>query len=235
MGNTTLRRLRTIASFAVLMASVLLCSFTAILWGPATALALGAHSGAEIPGAATPTDNYPSGAPFFNGQEIDIRIPANSIFQSGLKVNILECSDPGGSTGNLPSSINNCDGNTIQGNTVLINRDGSVDLNRYPVYALPNFPQLGESKTGQPVCNLSHACVLYIGENQESFTAPHYFSQPFYVASTEAQALANQHGGSGGSGTTLAIVLPIVAVCVLGAAVYFVRRRSATTPGSTSR
>lgn len=212
----------------------MLCSLAAALSGAQPASALGPRSGAEISGIAIPPEGYPSGTPFFDGQQIDVRIPPNSILHSGLRVNILECSDPGGSTGNLPTSINNCDGNTIQGPTVLINQDGSVDFGHYPVYALPNFWALGESKTGQPVCNLSRACVLYVGENQEDFTAPHYFSQPFYVASTKAQALAHQHGGSGGSGSTLAIVLPIVAVCVLGAATYFVRRRSAMIR-STSR
>lgn len=226
-------RLRFLPSLAVLVASLQLYLFATALWSVEPAFAAGLQSGAEISGSAIPTGTYPSGTPFFNGQKIEVSIPANSIFHSGLRVNILECSDPGGSTSSLPTSINSCDGNTIQGPTVLIDQDGSVDFKSYTLYSLPNFPALGESSTGQPVCNLSHECVLYVGENQENFTQPHYFSQPFYVASTKAQALAHQHGNSGGGGTTLIIVLPIIAACVLGAAGYFLRRRSAGILRST--
>jgi hypothetical protein len=30
-------------------------------------------------------------------------------------------------------------------------------------------------------CNATHACVWYVGENYNNFTAPHVFSNPFYV------------------------------------------------------
>lgn len=118
--------------------------------------------------------------PYKSGELINVKVGPNKYFTPYLKVNILECSDPGGTTAHLPKSIANCDGNTIQGGTVLINRDGSFSQDDYPVFSLPNSV-LGEQSNQQPICNLTHACVLYIGQNQEDFTQPKIFSAPFTV------------------------------------------------------
>ena len=88
----------------------------------------------------------------------------------------------------VPTDPSACDGLTIQPDTVLAQRDGSVNYTRtkttsgYTVYAVPNYHSLGENKDGQPVCNTTHLCVLYIGQNQLDFTAPHFWSEAFKVS-----------------------------------------------------
>jgi hypothetical protein len=128
----------------------------------------------------------PSGGLFHNGQMVTVTIGPNSLFTPNSKVNILECADPGGTTDDLPKSVSACDGNTIQGETVLTQSDGSISQSNYPLYALPNHA-LGEQANWQPVCNATNKCVLYVGENQEDFTQPKVFSAPFAI-STDAQS-----------------------------------------------
>jgi hypothetical protein len=108
----------------------------------------------------------------------------NHYFTPYAHVNILECADPGGKKKNLPTSAFTCDGNTIQGDTVLIAKNGSFSEHGYEIYALPNTAALGESPNGQPVCNTKKPCVLYVGQNQEKFSAPKEFSRPFTIRSS---------------------------------------------------
>lgn len=220
---------RNILRLTSIVAAVSLAFIATIVWGAPLVFALGPASGTAVSDAVQGAGSYPAGAPFFNGQTVEIKIPANSIFKQGLRVNVLECSDPGGSAANLPISIDNCDGNTIQGPTVLIQSRGTIEFADYTIYQLPNFPQLGESKTWQPVCNMTHECVLYIGENQEDFRAPHYFSQPFLVNWTKSGALASPRtpvDGSGGPNATFLAILMVAVVLVAGTAFLVVRRRS---------
>lgn len=126
----------------------------------------------------------PVGSPIGNIPDqttLTISIGANSTFTPGAKVNILECADPGGSTANLPTDLSSCDGNTIQGDTVLVQSDGSISYSNYTLYQLPS-PILGEPPSNFPVCDSTDACVLYIGQDQTDFTQPKTFSSPFYVA-----------------------------------------------------
>jgi hypothetical protein len=157
----------------------------AVLAGTVAGLSVGTASYAVTDGNQVPNSVSPTGAAstsaFSSGQAIDVSIPANSDLVPGSKVNIEECADPGGSPANLPTNASECDGNTIQGNTVFVNSDGSVLDANYDVYALPDTASLGEPPSAQPVCDLTDLCVLYVGENQGDFTQPHVFSQPFYV------------------------------------------------------
>ena len=127
--------------------------------------------GSEVPGSALPIGTFTAG-PFASGQVIEVKIPANSTLTPGAGINIVECAAPGGVAPTTPSA---CDGNTIQGDTVFVGTDGSVDYTNvapnhgYTVYALPDA-NLGESSSGTPVCNLSNECVLYIGQNYNDFT-----------------------------------------------------------------
>ncbi len=82
---------------------------------------------------------------------------------------------------NLPKSDSTCDGNTIQGNTMLVAANGSASDQNYTIYLLPS-PALGEQSNNQPVCNQTDPCVLYVGQNQNDFTAPKVFSTPFTIA-----------------------------------------------------
>jgi hypothetical protein len=124
--------------------------------------------------------------PYHNGQLIRLSVGPNRLFKRYLHVNILECADPGGQKRNLPVNANTCDGNTIQGNTVLIAKNGSFSEAGYQLFALPNVKSLGEEPTGQPVCSRRAKCVLYIGENQENFTWPKMFSAPFTISATKS-------------------------------------------------
>ena len=124
---------------------------------------------------------------FHDGQSISVSVGANGYFTPNSHVNILECADPGGSVANLPKDISTCDGNTIQGNTILIAANGSFSEAHYTLYVLPSST-LGEQSNDQPVCNQSNPCVLYVGQNQNDFTAPKVFSAPFSIQSSSGSS-----------------------------------------------
>lgn len=131
--------------------------------------------------AATPPALQVSAGPFHDGQLISISVGPNHFFTPYSRVNVLECADPGGKKANLPTSVSTCDGNTIQGNTILVKKDGSFSEHGFQLFALPNVPTLGELPNGQPVCNQKKSCVLYVGQDQIHFTAPKEFSPPFTI------------------------------------------------------
>jgi hypothetical protein len=191
---------------------------------------------------------FAAGDAYSSGQEINVVVPANSLFVQTSNVNILECAAPNGV---LPSLPNECDGNTIQGPTILPNADGSINLQTegdglYQVFALPDAPSLGESPSSAVTCGDTAAteCVLYIGENQGDFTAPHIFSQPFFIAANGDDKGENPGDGSSstvstgpGTGTPevpFAIILPVAAMGLLGGTVLVRRRRAlAKSPASS--
>jgi hypothetical protein len=120
---------------------------------------------------------------FYDGETIHVSMGANRIFTPHLRLNILQCADPGGKRSNLPKKFFNCDENTIQGDSIIVQPNGSFSETNYIIYRLPSL-ELGEGKTGQPICDVTHQCVLYVGENQNDFTQPKVFSEPFVVASS---------------------------------------------------
>jgi hypothetical protein len=143
---------------------------------------------------------FTAGTPFSSGQQINVVVPANSLFVATSSVNVVECAAPNGVPPTLPLD---CDGNTIQGPTILPNADGSINFQTqkyglYTLYALPDSISLGETSSNQVTCGDTAAteCVLYIGDNQGDFTQPHVFSQPFYVAPN-----ATDSGTPGGDGS----------------------------------
>lgn len=148
----------------------------------------GAASGAEVTVS-------PSG-PYHSGQTVRVSVGPNSLFTPHLRVVMLECADPGGSAANLPTSVKQCDGNTVQGDSVIVQADGSFSESTYTMFSLPN-EALAEEPSGQPVCNSSSPCVLYVGLNQEDFTQPKVFSQPFVVTPGSGATSS----GAPGSGT----------------------------------
>ena len=107
-------------------------------------------NGSKVPGAAIPIGSYAAGTPFSSGQVLEIKIPPNSNLTPGAGVKIVECAAPGGV---VPSNPAACDGSTIQGNTVYVQPNGSVDYKRtktntgYTVYAIPDFHSLGNPRT----------------------------------------------------------------------------------------
>ena len=214
---------------AVSLAATAAAGTFAALAFTSPASAAGPTTGSIIPNAAQPQGTV-TGGPFSSGQNINVVVPTNETFSSddGLgnntsAINVLECSAPNGV---VPTNPNVCDGNTIQGNTILPATDGSFTYNNYTVYALPDSVSLGEGSTG-PVCGNTPAteCILYIGNNQGDFTKPHLWSQPFLIASN-----ADDGGENPGDGTPevpLAIILPVSAMGLLGATVLIRRRRAA--------
>jgi hypothetical protein len=125
--------------------------------------------------------------PYHNDQLISVSVGPNHYFKPYSAINILECADPGGKTKNLPLNVNACDGNTIQGNTILVQPNGSFSEHRYQLFALPNASELGERADTLPACSQKKTCVLYIGQNQENFTAPKIFSSPFTFSKSSSR------------------------------------------------
>jgi hypothetical protein len=112
----------------------------------------------------------------------------NKIFNPHIRLTVIQCADPGGKQADLPTAyLNNCDSTTVQTGSLLVQSNGSFDLRSYTIYSLPSAA-LDEQPTWTPVCNATHACVLYVGEDYNDFSLPKVFSHPFYVTS----------GGSGG-------------------------------------
>jgi hypothetical protein len=130
--------------------------------------------------ASTPITLSPSpgAGGYRSGQDVEVSVGANSLFAPGSRIIIIECADPGGSSANLPTSLSDCDEDTVEADTVLVQANGSFTEHAFTLYSLPNS-LLGEGPTWLPVCNQSHQCVLYVGENQDDFTQPKMFSQPF--------------------------------------------------------
>jgi hypothetical protein len=143
----------------------------------ALAIAIAQTVGAS---AAAPNVTVSPGSNLHNGQSVSVAVGPNGFFTPNAHVNILECADPGGKVANLPKDASTCDGNTIQGPTVLVGTDGSFSTSGYSVYVLPSIT-LDEQPDGQPVCNATNPCVLFVGQDQNNFTAPKVFSAPFTV------------------------------------------------------
>jgi hypothetical protein len=168
--------------------------------GPAGASPCGSSptNGCTLSGATVPVGTVTADTPFSSGQDINVVVPANSILPVHAAVFILECEAPGGVD---PTDTSACDGNTVQGNTVLPASDGSINLQTqkyglYPVYALPDQVTFNENPSGYPDCNLTTECVLYIGDDQSDFTQPHFWSEPFYVAPNSDDLGENPGDGS---------------------------------------
>ncbi|HXN62825.1 MAG TPA: hypothetical protein VN886_20430 [Acidimicrobiales bacterium] len=128
------------------------------------------------------------------GQAVSITVGANAYFSPYAEVNIVECADPGGLVSNLPIDSTTCDGNTAQGPSILVNKDGSFSEPNYPVYALPDLA-IGDSTDSKPVCDLTNYCVLYVGQNTNDFSAPKVFSVPFLVIPGAGAPTATQVAG----------------------------------------
>jgi hypothetical protein len=183
-------------------------------------------SGSTISNAAQCSDTCTSG-PFDSGQNINVVVPANSAFaapNNNSGIIIVECSAPNGVVPTLPSA---CDGNTQQ-TLVGVNSDGSFTFNDYQVFALPDSVSLGESPSSPVTCGNTAAteCVLYIGNNQNDFTQPHLWSQPF-LTNTDATDSGTINPGDGTPEVPLAVILPLSAMGLLGGAVLIRRRRHA--------
>lgn len=168
-------------------------------------------------GAAAPVVTVAPSGPFTSGQTVSITVGPNGYFTPHSRVNVLECSDPGGSTANLPKDVTTCDGDTIQGDSILVTSDGSFSDKSYPIYSTPNAV-LGEQPNGQPVCNQTNACVLYIGQDQNDFTAPKVFSSSFLVTPSASSGSTAQSASSAGATTATTAATPTTVTASAGVA-----------------
>jgi hypothetical protein len=162
-----------------------------LLGGMAAALSLAAgcsnSSSATTSAATVEIDGSPSVSTFHNGQSVTVSVGPNKVYQPLLRVNIIQCSDPGGKVSELPVSLAHCDENTLQGNSVIAKSDGSIHETGYTIYRVPTSV-LGEGKTVTPICDATHECVLYVGQDQDDFTKPKAFSAPFFVTGGTADS-----------------------------------------------
>ena len=214
---------------AVAAAATATAGTFALLAFSAPAGAVGPASGSQLSnGAQPPAGTNPNPGPFDSGQVIDLVVPANSIFVPTTAVKAVECSAPNGV---IPTLTSACDGNTIA--TASPEADGSVDwLNDsasatgYPVYFTPDT-HIGDSPSG-PKCGDTAAteCIIYIGTNQLDFTAPHYWTQAFFVHA-DPNDTGTLNPGDGTPEVPMAIILPLAAMGLLGGVVVFRRRKAA--------
>jgi hypothetical protein len=123
----------------------------------------------------------PAKGAFTDQQNVRVSVGPNSVFTPNSRVVILECADPDGTVANLPTGFNSCDENTIEPDTTVVHADGSFVEPSYMLYALPS-KVLGEQANWQPVCNTTHPCVLFVGEDQNDFSKAKTFSAAFTMS-----------------------------------------------------
>lgn len=207
------------------------------LFGCAGLMTIGAAgvAGAD-PGTTltAPSPNAPSGqtvtpgTPFSSGQTITVKVTAAAVVAAGMtnghSIAIEECAAPGGVDPASPAAVGACDGNTHQSPTVTASTTNGITLTGYPVFALPDL-NLAELSDGAPVCDLTHLCVLYIGQDQNSASAPHIYSQAFYVDPGDGSD-SGANPGDGLPEVPLAVGLPLAAAGLFGGSVLYRRRRS---------
>ena len=157
----------------------------------------GGPAGAANPlqvATASAQGTFTAGQPFSSGQTISVGVPANATLSAvaGQNIVIVECAAPDGA---IPTLTSACDPNSVSGDSLTPNADGSLSYSNYQVYSLPN-KVFGESPSGSPACNVTNECILYIGTNYGDFTQPHVWSQAFYVAATTGNTGADPGDGS---------------------------------------
>ena len=177
------------------------------------------------PSPVTLVTDAPNG-PFSSGQYIDVVVGPNSILKPGRRVYIKECSAP---DGNLPRSPKQCDRRTVQQDKIVVGPHGTVSYQSYPILALPDATLLGEKPGHTPVCDLTHACILSVNEDQSDFDQPHVWSLPFFVTPTSGDTGANP--GNGLPEVPSVLALPIIAGAILGGTMLVRRGRSKARPG----
>jgi len=212
--------------------------------GTASATTPVAQSAVIDPTNAGTQTNPITPGPFSSGQDVTVTVPANTSnggdgpLASDTNFTIYECSDPGGTAANLPTSVGACDSNTALGTSSTTGDDGSVDYNNYEIYSLPNtIPAshggLGETPGHTPVCNTANPCVLAVITDPNSFTDPTgiAFSAPFSVSSNSTNN-GNSNPGNGTPEAPLAIGLPLLAIAAIGGTVFFRRRKALALTGT---
>jgi hypothetical protein len=138
--------------------------------------------------AATPAASIPNG-PFKDNQTISVSgsgFPTQAQDPAGLQ--IIECTDPGGSPANLPTdATEGCEGISVNPSQVNTNGAGKFSTS-YLILALG-------AATSSINCDASHFCVLWVGTDyNNAFTSgPHAFTAPFEVVGTASSDAQTTH------------------------------------------
>jgi hypothetical protein len=201
--------------------------------GAFSAITLSSPAGATPPesGVTIPQSPYTAGKPYQSGQQIDVSVPAGT-FAADATLQIEECTDPGGAATPPSNPATACDGNTNSENiaTWSAESNGGADFNNdtgdlYTIYATPDTG-IGDSGSS-PVCNEAKGvqCILYIGENVLSPSAPYVWSAPFQIVSDAGDTAPSP--GDGTPEVPYAVLLPLAAMALISGSVVIRRRRAA--------
>ncbi len=165
---------------------------------------------------ATAAVTIPAGNPA-DGQTFTVTgtgFPTPTADPSGLQ--ILECSDPGGTTTNLPTDNSGCDAISISQGFIGTDSSGNFTT-KYTAMLLNS----GNSTIN---CDQTHFCVLWVGQDYlNQFTSgPHAFSRAFEIGAPPAMTPE----------AALVIALPVVAALIAGGAYIVARRRRHQVPAN---
>ena len=207
--KSTARRkvLTLVSSTAAIAATLTLIAFIGVTPGEAATLV----SPDGITTLAT-HGTVAAGTPYTSGQTITVSGVANDVLNNAnLVANstpgqstdnatgsyyIEECTDPGGTTANLPTAASGCEAATIdtsQSKTI----DGSFTDSSYTLYDLPDLGTLGEP-TMVGSCDVApDQCVVGIfavNPSTGGFSYPHLFSAPFNISVGDGLDLGDNPG-----------------------------------------
>ncbi len=212
-GRTSVRARRAVVAMVGTFLLVI-CGFTIVTELPGGALTLTSSDGytSVMPdpsdGTVTPDTPYDS------GQAIDVVVTANPVINAaGLAAAslpdtgtfyVIECSDTGGTSAGLPTSVGQCDNGTLT--TTPKAADGSVNQtggNAFPVYSLPTAATNFDTTA---TCGLSpNPCVVAIfavSPSAGGFADPHLFSAPFDVSAGDGSNTGDNPGDGSAPVTT---------------------------------
>jgi hypothetical protein len=183
-----------------------------------------------------------AGTPYSSGQSINVVTVANSTLNNAALVTakvpgqttgnatgnfyLEECTDPGGTTANLPTAPSNCEAAT-KDVSQSISLDGSLNDPDFTAYALPDPITLGSATMTGTCGEAPNYCVVGIFSvlpQSGGFSYPKLFSAPFQITKGDGLDL----GDSPGDGTPevpLAIGLPLAGLAVLGGGLAIRHRR----------
>jgi len=198
-----------------------------VLLVAATTAALGSFVG---PAFATPSINLSPAGPYNDGQMLTVSgsgFPVRSALPTGLQ--IIECSDPGGLPGNLPTdATSGCDGSTVNGSQI------NTDVNGH--FSATYNVSLLNAGNSTIVCDATHYCALWVGVdyNNAFLSGPHAFSTAFLINSVVQSSQTITFTSTAPSGATVGGTYTPLATASSGLAVNLTIDVSASSVCSIS-
>jgi hypothetical protein len=189
----------------------------------AGSISTGAAGAAPFGGPFVSIGTSPPGNPISSGALVTVHVPPNHVLQHGAPLAIEECSAP---NWNRTFFFNNCDPTTKQGGRVNAGRNGSVTYTGYAIVTLPTGPGGPgghQSFRNRITCDSTHPCVLVVGSAFGNW-GHQVWSRPFFVGP------ASVDPGTGTPEVPYVLVLPVLAIAVIGGYVLIRRRRATPHP-----